>query len=216
MCAVSTAIRRSFTCSVLGTTRSSLFSNTRAAFGTTPSLPISSTCHRENSNHHIVSNHGSISVLLASSKPPLQDTFIPCLVTTTNITIFKPRHFSSNTAEATQTKTYQELHHALSPSRQKLITILHDYKLKNYSQSVPSRFIKAVISALDANHDELITFDEYQVLLRNIGAEGKMTKDEMWEVFEEIGVISKDDEEKVIPVQTLVECWSDLFKAPEK
>jgi len=54
------------------------------------------------------------------------------------------------------------------------------------------------------------------VLLRNIGAEGKMTKDEMWEVFEEIGVISKDDEEKVIPVQTLVECWSDLFKAPEK
>ncbi len=216
MFAAPSAIRRSYTISKLGTTRSSFSHTTLAPFGTLPSPPSSFTTLLENCSHPLGNERGCFSIPVTSIKNSSQAIFIPSAVTATTITNFKTRNFSGNTAKATQTKTYQELHHSLSPSRQKLITILHDYKLKNYSQSVPSRFIKAVISALDANHDELITFDEYQTLLRNIGAEGKLSEEEMWEVFEEIGVIEKEGSEKVIPVQTLVECWSDLFKAPEK
>ena len=107
-------------------------------------------------------------------------------------------------------KTFEELSNELSPGRKKLMGLLNEYRNKHFTQSIPSRFVKEMINALDSNHDNVVTMEEYQTLLKNIGADDKMTSDELKECFDELGV------EGVIPVQTLIDNWTPLFRAPSK
>ena len=98
---------------------------------------------------------------------------------------------------------------SLSPPRRKMFDILNDYRTKNYSQSTNKRFIKTMISAIDANNDNVITREEYQALLKNIGAEEQMSEEELDSIFEELGV---GEDEKVIPVELIEKSWEPLVK----
>ena len=66
-----------------------------------------------------------------------------------------------------------------------------------------------MISAIDANNDNVITREEYQALLKNIGAEEQMSEEELDSIFEELGV---GEDEKVIPVELIEKSWEPLVK----
>ena len=64
--------------------------------------------------------------------------------------------------------------------------------------------------AVDNNEDGVITMEEYQRLLTNIGALDKMSQEDLDEIFSELG----DDEldgEKVISVQSIEERWEPFL-----
>ena len=109
-------------------------------------------------------------------------------------------------------KAFDEFRANLSPARRKLFDILNDYRGKNYAQALPSRFLKDIIKAVDANGDGVITKEEYIQLLENIGHEGELTDEELDEIFDEVGVEdSAAAGEKVIPVEVLMEKWKPLL-----
>lgn len=51
--------------------------------------------------------------------------------------------------------------------------------------------------------------EEYDTLLKNIGAEEQMTQEERDALFEELGV---GEDEKVIPVELIKKSWEPLMK----
>ncbi len=55
----------------------------------------------------------------------------------------------------------------------------------------------------------MITKDEYQALLKNIGAEERMTEEDRDAIFDELGV---GEDEKVIPVELVKKSWEPLMK----
>ena len=67
-----------------------------------------------------------------------------------------------------------------------------------------------IVKAVDGNHDGVITVEECQTLLKNIGAQDKMTEEDCHELFEELGVDMGGDggEEKVIPVESVEKRWT--------
>ena len=112
---------------------------------------------------------------------------------------------------ASNKKAFDEFRANLSPARRKLFDILNSYRTENYAQSLPSRFLKDIIKAVDANGDGVITKAEYFQLLKNIGHEGELTDAELDEIFNEVGVEDSSAGEKVIPVQVLMEKWKPLL-----
>lgn len=87
--------------------------------------------------------------------------------------------------------------------------LLHseEYKKNNFNQAMPSRFFKMMIKAVDSNDDGVITMDEYQTLLKNIGASDQMSEIELKEIFDEIGD-SELNGERVITVKSVEERWT--------
>jgi len=117
------------------------------------------------------------------------------------------RHFDSDANK----KAFDEFRANLSPARRKLFDILNGYRSKNYAQALPSRFLKDIIKAVDANGDGVITKAEYLQLLKNIGHEGELTDAELDEIFDEVGVEDSAAGEKVIPVEVLMKKWQPLL-----
>jgi hypothetical protein len=106
-------------------------------------------------------------------------------------------------------KVYDDFLSKLSPARRKFFDILHDYRNKNFTQCTNTRFFKTIISAVDLNKDDVISKEEYQTLLKNIGAEEQMTKEDMDAIFDELGV---GDDKEVIPVEMIKKSWEPLLK----
>eukprot|EP00978_Attheya_sp_CCMP212_P001266 scaffold2617_cov42-Attheya_sp.AAC.3 len=106
---------------------------------------------------------------------------------------------------------------ALSPGRKKLFTVLNEYRKTNYTQTLPSRFLKEVLAATDSNKDGLITVEELEQLLNRINASDKMSQDDLNDIFAELGVDNATaDHEKAIPVKTIVAQWKPLMQSPPK
>ena len=106
-------------------------------------------------------------------------------------------------------KAYDDFISNLSPARKKMFTILNEYRNKNFTQCTNARFFKTIISAVDANNDDVISKEEYQALLKNIGAEEQMNEEDMDAIFDELGV---GEDEKVIPVELIKKSWEPLMK----
>ena len=102
-------------------------------------------------------------------------------------------------------KTYEEYVASLSPARKKFHGVLNEYKRNNFEHQTPNRFLHEIVKALDSNRDGVITVEEYETLLKNIGARDKMTEQDIHEIFEELGV---DRGEKVIPVECIERRWT--------
>lgn len=137
----------------------------------------------------------------AAATPP---AIVPKSISLQNTT----RERRSLATDADQ-KVYDDFLSNLSPPRRKMFTILNDYRTKNFSQCTNTRFFKTIISAVDANNDDLISMEEYETLLKNIGAEEQMTKEDMDAIFDELGV---GEDEKVIPVDLIKKSWEPLMK----
>ena len=64
--------------------------------------------------------------------------------------------------------------------------------------------------ATDTDGDNEITMDELKHMLKNIGAEDKITENELKEIFNEMGVDYKG--EKVIHVDDMIKSWMEHTK----
>mmetsp|Transcript_20727 Transcript_20727/g.30544 ORF Transcript_20727/g.30544 Transcript_20727/m.30544 type:complete len:124 (-) Transcript_20727:457-828(-) len=67
----------------------------------------------------------------------------------------------------------------------KLKRVFEEYRMKNYSHTLPSRFKKEIICVIDTDRDGMVTIDDINRLLSNIGAANRVTKDELKEVINE-------------------------------
>mmetsp|Transcript_16292 Transcript_16292/g.29555 ORF Transcript_16292/g.29555 Transcript_16292/m.29555 type:complete len:164 (+) Transcript_16292:64-555(+) len=92
----------------------------------------------------------------------------------------------------------------LSSPGKKFLGVLNEFKDGNFGEDTPTRFFKNIVKAVDSNQDGVITMEEYQTLLKNIGAQDKMTDQDGHEIFEELGV--DNGGEKVITVEG-IETW---------
>lgn len=89
-----------------------------------------------------------------------------------------------------------------SPATEKLRGILREYRKNNFSRELPSRVYKEVLAVADANHDGLITIDEWEKLLKNIHVDNKISHQELVEVARsEFGI---QDEKTGIPVEDVL------------
>lgn len=115
-----------------------------------------------------------------------------------------PRFFGSDNANQ---KAYDEFMSSLSPARKKFHAIIHQYRNENFTQCTNTRFFKHIISAVDTNNDNVISREEYQTLLKNIGAEEQMSDEDLDAIFDELGV----GDDKEIPVEKLKKAWEPLM-----
>jgi hypothetical protein len=68
----------------------------------------------------------------------------------------------------------------------------------SYSEELPSRCKKEIISAADFHHDGKITFDGLYHTIYNIGAADKVSKTELGSIFAELG--DSSNAEKTIDI----------------
>ncbi len=121
-----------------------------------------------------------------------------------------PRTFGTSTAnDGAAAKEYQAFLESLSPAQKKFLDVLHEYRSKNFEHTMPKRFFQMIIKAVDSNHDGVLTREEWQTLLINIGAREKMTDQDLDEIFEILG----DDEmgEQVISVKRIETAWAPFL-----
>ena len=119
---------------------------------------------------------------------------------------------SRSLATAVDKTSLEDFYESLSPPRKKFHGILNEYKRANFEKDIPSRFFKKILDAVDANQDGVITMEELQTLLKNIGAKDKMSEQELGEIFDELGV-DNGEKEKVIPVKNVEVAWSPYLYA---
>uniref|UniRef100_A0A7S2AAQ9 EF-hand domain-containing protein n=1 Tax=Trieres chinensis TaxID=1514140 RepID=A0A7S2AAQ9_TRICV len=91
----------------------------------------------------------------------------------------------------------------------KLAGIMWEYRKANYAQTVPSRYIKEVVSAIDTAKNDVISIDEMMDFLDRIGASGKMTKEEIDTVLTEMGITG---DKREIPVKNVMEVMKSRIK----
>lgn len=94
---------------------------------------------------------------------------------------------------------------------QKFFAIMDEYKSRNYTQTVPARFIKDMRKATDVNGDDEITMDEMRHMLRNIEASDKVSDDELKVLFNEVGADLNG--ERVIHVEDMIKAWKEHNKS---
>mmetsp|Transcript_5859 Transcript_5859/g.14672 ORF Transcript_5859/g.14672 Transcript_5859/m.14672 type:complete len:179 (+) Transcript_5859:62-598(+) len=116
----------------------------------------------------------------------------------------------SDTADEKQFQEYLGYLDSLSPAQKKFLDALFEYHARDFSNQTPTRFFKMIVKAVDSNQDGVITMEEYQVLLKNIGAHEKMTDQDMHDIFVELGdgVLG---EEKVITVESIENRWAPFL-----
>ena len=119
------------------------------------------------------------------------------------------RVFGRNTFVVPMTTSVIRSFATETPS-QKLFSIMDEYKSRNYTQTVPARFIKDIRKATDLNGDNEITMDEMRHMLRNIEASDKLSDDELKVLFNEVGVDL--DGERVIHVEDMIKAWKEHSK----
>mmetsp|Transcript_15720 Transcript_15720/g.29975 ORF Transcript_15720/g.29975 Transcript_15720/m.29975 type:complete len:116 (-) Transcript_15720:121-468(-) len=69
---------------------------------------------------------------------------------------------------------------------EKLKSVLEGYRLANYQQELPMRFKKDIAKAAVV-HDDLVGVDGVERVLYNIGAEQRLSKQELEGIFTEMG-----------------------------
>ncbi|KAL7429105.1 hypothetical protein ACHAXH_002735 [Discostella pseudostelligera] len=123
-----------------------------------------------------------------------------------------PRTFGTFTTDDVAIKEYQAFLDSLSPAQKKFLDVLNEYRNKNFEHTMPKRFFAMIIKAVDCNHDGVITMEELQTLLINVGAREKMTDKDLDEIIETLG----DDElegQKVVSVERIEKAWAPFLNA---
>eukprot|EP00339_Tiarina_fusa_P028717 CAMPEP_0117001250 /NCGR_PEP_ID=MMETSP0472-20121206/3308_1 /TAXON_ID=693140 ORGANISM="Tiarina fusus, Strain LIS" /NCGR_SAMPLE_ID=MMETSP0472 /ASSEMBLY_ACC=CAM_ASM_000603 /LENGTH=128 /DNA_ID=CAMNT_0004701187 /DNA_START=231 /DNA_END=617 /DNA_ORIENTATION=+ len=92
-----------------------------------------------------------------------------------------------------------------STAQEKLRALLEDYRVANYQQTIPTRFVKKIVQAADVNGDGFVESEEIAQFLENIGAGDKLTMEELAQVREEVQL--KDP----VPVDDLKDYLTKIF-----
>mmetsp|Transcript_7331 Transcript_7331/g.10700 ORF Transcript_7331/g.10700 Transcript_7331/m.10700 type:complete len:137 (+) Transcript_7331:108-518(+) len=97
---------------------------------------------------------------------------------------------SSVTSAALVSK--RQLSMAASQSADKLSSILEEYRAQNYAMEFPRRFrqdiVKAASSSRQYNAQATVSADGIESVLQNIGAGNRMSRSEIDEILNEVGV----------------------------
>lgn len=121
-----------------------------------------------------------------------------------------PRSFGTSATDDDAIKEYQTFLDSLSPAQKKFLDVLNEYRNKNFEHTMPKRFFSMIIKAVDCNKDGVLTLEELQTLLINIGAREKMTDKDLDEIIETLG----DDElegQRVVSVQRIENAWAPFL-----
>jgi Ca2+-binding EF-hand superfamily protein len=70
-------------------------------------------------------------------------------------------------------------------SRHQLISPV--LSLPSYTQELPSRFKKDIVRAASQDRESIIALQDVQRVLQNIGADNRLTSEEIRSIFQEIG-----------------------------
>jgi len=94
---------------------------------------------------------------------------------------------------------------AVSPVRKKFYKVLEEYRQKNFTQTLFSRFVKQLTAAADVNHDGKLSLEELKALLHNIGFTGALSVEELEELVDELGteLTTSGGNEKLIPIDEI-------------
>eukprot|EP00594_Rhizosolenia_setigera_P011171 CAMPEP_0178972082 /NCGR_PEP_ID=MMETSP0789-20121207/20764_1 /TAXON_ID=3005 /ORGANISM="Rhizosolenia setigera, Strain CCMP 1694" /LENGTH=120 /DNA_ID=CAMNT_0020659387 /DNA_START=1 /DNA_END=363 /DNA_ORIENTATION=+ len=96
-----------------------------------------------------------------------------------------------------------------SPAVQRLKFILQEYKEKNYTQELPTRFIKDIVKTVDPDKDGFVSLENMQKLIGNIGASKNISQQDLKLVLMEGGVQIGGLDRSMLPVekiQQLLKC----------
>jgi len=77
---------------------------------------------------------------------------------------------------------------AASTAISKLNRVFEKYQKENYKMELPSRFRKEIVKATDKNKDGMISVDEIEALLKQIGASEQLTHEEIEQIMSEAGL----------------------------
>lgn len=69
----------------------------------------------------------------------------------------------------------------------KLRSAVEEYRMKNYTQELPSRCKKDIVKAADCQNSGNITLDGLQSIVKNIDAQSKVSMNEIESIFSELG-----------------------------
>ncbi|GMH81601.1 hypothetical protein TrVE_jg12551 [Triparma verrucosa] len=79
----------------------------------------------------------------------------------------------------------------------KLVEIFEEYRAANYNQTLPSRYAKEVVRAADKDGDGVLTKEEISEVFKNIGADSEMSAGEIEEAISALagsdGVLSSEE-----------------------
>ena len=64
----------------------------------------------------------------------------------------------------------------------------HRRSVSSFQQEIPSRVVKLILKATDENNDGLISVEEVENLLKRIGAQDRLSKEEIEEIMLGLGI----------------------------
>jgi hypothetical protein len=70
----------------------------------------------------------------------------------------------------------------------KIKQILEDYTQENFKQTLPSRFKKEIVVAIDPDRDGYVSVDDLDQFIINIGMTGRISKTEVQQAFSQLGL----------------------------
>jgi hypothetical protein len=76
---------------------------------------------------------------------------------------------------------------------------LYDRFLFSYTQELPTRFKKEIVLAAAQEHSDKIVLEGMQRVLHNIGADNRLSSNDLKAIFQEVG-----NESGEIPAQSLI------------
>mmetsp|Transcript_26429 Transcript_26429/g.53069 ORF Transcript_26429/g.53069 Transcript_26429/m.53069 type:complete len:136 (+) Transcript_26429:145-552(+) len=91
----------------------------------------------------------------------------------------------------------RQLSMTATQSASKLSSILEEYRAQNYAMELPRRFrqdiVKAACSSRQYNAQATVSADGIESVLQNIGAGNRMSRSEIDEILNEVGVCPVND-----------------------
>mmetsp|Transcript_6346 Transcript_6346/g.9623 ORF Transcript_6346/g.9623 Transcript_6346/m.9623 type:complete len:137 (-) Transcript_6346:149-559(-) len=113
------------------------------------------------------------------------------------------RNMTTQITHALPTDTARMLSPKGSRAALKLHDIFEEYRMQNYTQEYPSRFRKEIIRAADQNNDGYVSTEEIESVLKNIGASGRLTREDIDTIFKEAGE-KRSESITAIPIERMI------------
>ncbi|CAJ1930791.1 unnamed protein product [Cylindrotheca closterium] len=101
-----------------------------------------------------------------------------------------------------------------TPAVDKMYDILQEYRAKNYSRELSSRFVKELLKHTDENKDGNMEYSEFKQFLDNIGVGDQMNKEEIDDVLKYVG--GEDALDGQISIANMQKVLIDDLKARKK
>ncbi|KAL7496522.1 hypothetical protein ACHAWT_007034 [Skeletonema menzelii] len=121
---------------------------------------------------------------------------------------------ASSSASSVALISQRQLSMAAAQSANKLSSILEEYRAQNYAMELPRRFrqdiVKAASSSRQYNDQATVSADGIENVLQNIGAGNRMSRSEIDEILNEVGVcpVNDGDAQCVISASQMIELIS--------